>query len=129
MKRSSTWITKATAAAALGGGLGGVAHATILSAGGFPNSVLTGSASCVIANTGTRDVTVDWTMSDGPSAVVLAQETVGSSIPGRASRRWPFPSPSSRGPAPALSTSARKPSRAAFTYDNGSSVTVIPAQK
>jgi hypothetical protein len=57
-KRSNIW-TMAAAVAALVGGLGGVARATILSTGGFlGENYNTGTASCVLSNTGTMDIVV-----------------------------------------------------------------------
>jgi hypothetical protein len=57
-KRSSVWAM-AAAVAVLVGGFGGVARATILSAGGFDGeNYNTGSASCVLSNTGTMDIIV-----------------------------------------------------------------------
>jgi len=59
MKKRSMWITKVAAVAALVGGLGGVAHATILTAGGFYGSNYNaGTAACFISNTGPVDVVV-----------------------------------------------------------------------
>src|SRR5262245_43669986 len=58
-KRRSMEITQAIAVAASIVGLGGVAYASVLSAGGFPGSTIsTGFAQCVLTNAGTREVTV-----------------------------------------------------------------------
>jgi hypothetical protein len=102
----------------------------MLSAGGFPGSDFnTGKASCVISNTGIRDVVVDWNMYDGPFGTVLAQEAGRIVHPGQtffssvsfANFSWPS--------ACTFDVSTKTGVRASFVYENGSTVVVIPAQK
>ncbi len=129
------WITKAAAATALVGALGGVAGATGLSAGGFPGSNFnTGVASCVVSNTGLRDVVVN-----SVSLFDVAGNAVGNPIngaivhPGQ-TREVDSASAGAYGiPAScSFDVSTKIGVRAAFVYAsgfNGSTVVVIPAQR
>jgi hypothetical protein len=128
----SRWIMKAAAAAALVGGLGGVAGATTLVAGGFPGADFynQGSAQCVVTNLGIRDVQVTATMYDGPFGTVLDQESGWVVHPGqtRASVSVPFDN-SGRPCGCTFDVSTRTGVRAAFVYANGTTTTVVPATK
>jgi hypothetical protein len=129
-KRSSMWITKAAAVAAIVGGLGGVAHATILAAGGFPGEDFnTGSAQCVVTNTGTRDVVVTQSMFDGPFGTVLEQAAGWIVHPGQTRVSQSVSFATANPSACTFDVSTKTGVRAGFVYSNGSTVVVIPAQK
>jgi hypothetical protein len=130
--RRSTWITKAAAVVALVGGLGGVARATTLVAGGFPGENYdAGFAACVVTNAGPRDVEVAQTMFDGPFGTVL-EHTEGWIVHPGQTRTSAFVSFASWKPsACTFDVSTKTGVRAAFVYTsgfNGSAVT-IPATK
>jgi hypothetical protein len=131
--RRSMWITKAAAVAALVGGLGGVARATILVAGGFPGENFnTGFAECAVTNTGTRDVVVSQSMFDGPGGSVLEQATGWIVHPGQTRVSQSVSFASANPSACTFDVSTKTGVRAAFVYSsgfNGSTVVVIPAQK
>jgi len=130
IRRSSMRITKAVAVAALVAGLGGVARATILSAGGFPGAnVGTGLAKCVLTNAGTRDVTVkDVTMFDANGAV-LVQQPGWVVSPGQTSLFANVSMINTSASSCTFDVSTKTGVRAAFVYHDGSAFTVIPAQK
>ena len=129
-KRSSTWITKAAAVAALVGGLGGVARATILSAGGFPGvNVSTGFAGCVLTNAGTRDVTVNSVTLFDANGAVLVQPAGSIVSPGQTSLFAYVSMANASASSCTFDVSTKTGVRAAFVYRDGSAFTVIPAQK
>ncbi len=129
--RSSRWITKAAAVAALVGGLGGVARATILSTGGFPGGAFsTGIVRCVITNTGTRDVVLESASLLDQWGAVLHQD--GGSIipPGQTRVTQAVALLNNVSPSACIfDVSTKTGVRAAFVYHDVSGVTVIPAQK
>lgn len=130
-KHKPMWITKAAAMAALVGGLGGVARATILSAGGFPGATLsTGVAKCAITNAGTRDVTVNsMRLLDNVGNILATQGASFLVAPGQTGVSYPADLATSSPSACIFDVSTKTGVRAAFVYTNGSAVTVIPAQK
>jgi hypothetical protein len=124
------WITKAAAVAALVGGLGGVARATILSAGGFPGAnVSTGMAKCVLTNAGTRDVMVKAVTLFDASGVVLVQQQGSIVPPGHTSLFANVSMLNTSASSCTFDVSTKTGVRAAFVYHDGSAFTVIPAQK
>jgi hypothetical protein len=129
--RSSMWITKAAAVAALIGGLGGVARATILSTGGFPGGAFsTGVVRCVITNTGTRDVVLNSASLLDQSGAVLNQDGGWIVPPGQTRVTQAVSLLANVSPSACIfDVSTKTGVRAAFVYDNGFGVTVIPAQK
>jgi hypothetical protein len=129
--RRSMWITKAAAVAALVGGLGGVARATTLSAGGFPGEDFnTGSAQCVITNNGTHDVVVSQKMFDGLFADVMEQADGWIVHPGQTRASGPVSFSGAERPSSCtFDVSTKTGVRAAFVYQNGSTIVVIPAEK
>jgi len=125
----SMWLTIA-AAAALVGGLGAVAHATILSAGGFPGgNVSTGLAKCVLTNAGTRDVTVKGVTMFGADGAVLVQQPGWVVSPGQTSLFTNVSMVNTSASSCVFDVSTKTGVRAAFVYNDGSAFTVIPAQK
>ena len=135
MKMRSMWITTAAAVAALVGGLAGVAHATILSAGGFPGSNFnTGLASCVVSNMGIRDVIVTSVSLFDISGTAVGNPVNGAIVHPGQTREVVYASAGAYGiPAScSFDLSTKSGVRAAFVYTsgiNGSTIVVIPAQK
>lgn len=130
--RRSGWITKAAAVAALVGGLGGAAHASILVAGGFPGEDFynAGAAQCVITNLGTRDVVVNVSMYDGSAGALLEQQNGWIVHPGQTRTTVSVAFANNSLPSGCtFDVSTRTGVRAAFAYENGAAVTVVPATK
>jgi len=126
----SMWLTIAAAVAALAGGLGGVAHATILSAGGFPGgNVSTGLAKCVLTNAGTRDVSVKGVTMFDANGAVLVQQPGWVVAPGQTSLFANVAMVNGSASSCVFDVSSKAGVRAAFVYNDGSAFTVIPAQK
>jgi hypothetical protein len=127
-----TWITKAAAAAALVGGLGGVAQAGyVVSAGGFPGeSISSGTAGCAITNTGTRDIIVNSvTLLDGAGGAVNTQGA-GPIIHPTQTRLFALGGFAGTMPsACTFDVNTKTGLRAAFVYRDGSTTVVIPAVK
>jgi hypothetical protein len=129
-KRRSMWITKAAAVAALVGGVGGVAGATILSAGGFPGAtVSSGLAKCVLTNAGIRDVTVKAVTLLDANGAVLVQQPGWTVSPGQTSLFANVSMLNTSASSCTFDVSTKTGVRAAFVYHDGSAFTVIPAQK
>jgi hypothetical protein len=133
--RSNMWTTKAAAVVALVGGLGGVAGATVLSAGGFPgDNFNTGLASCQVSNTGTRDVEVRSASLFDVSGTAVGNPINGAIVHPGQTREVVSASAGVFGIPAACSfdVSTRIGVRAAFVYTSGfnaSTVVVIPAEK
>jgi hypothetical protein len=132
-KRSNIW-TMAAAAAVLVSGLGGVARATVLSAGGFNGSNYNaGSALCVLSNTGNMDIVVKSVKLFDAAGNEVGNPINGAIVHPGQTRDVDFASPGAYG-LPCSCTfdlSTKTGARASFVYTsgfNGSSV-VIPAQK
>jgi hypothetical protein len=129
-KRQSMGITRAAAVAAFVAGLGGVAHASILSAGGFPGATVnTGFAQCVLTNTGTRDVTVKSATLLDDAGTAKVQESGWIVSPGQTRVFAYVPMSNTSASSCVFDVSTKNGVRASFVYLNGSTVTVIPAQK
>ena len=132
--RRSMWITKVAAVAALVGGLGGVARATILSAGGFfGENYSTGTASCILSNTGTVDIIVKSAkMLDGTGAE-LGNPNNGAIVHPGQTRTVDSATAGNDGlPCScSLDLNTKTGARAAFVYTSGVNgfTVVIPAQK
>jgi hypothetical protein len=123
-------LTTAAAVAALVAGLGGVARATILSAGGFPGAnVSTGLAKCVLTNAGTRDVTVKGVSLLDANGAVLVQQPGWIVSPGQTSLFANVSMSNTSASSCIFDVSTKTGVRAAFVYHDGSAFTVIPAQK
>ena len=130
-KRSSIW-TMAAAVAVLVGGLGGVARATILSAGGFyGDNYNTGSVSCMLSNTGTMDIIVK-----SVKLFDVSGSEVGNPINGAIVHPGQTRAVASASPgiynlpcSCVLDLSTKTGARAAFVYTSGfnGSTVVIPA--
>jgi hypothetical protein len=127
-----TWITKAAAAAALVGGLGGVAQAGyVVSAGGFPGeAVSSGTAACAITNTGTRDIIVNSVaLLDGAGGAVSTQGA-GPIIHPTQTRLFTLGGFVGTMPSGCtFDVNTKTGLRAAFVYRDGSTTVVIPATR
>ena len=133
-KRTNMW-TMAVAAAALVGGLGSVAHAATLGAGGFNGSNYnTGFASCTVSNTGPIDVVVKSVKLFDVSGSEVGNPINGAIIHPGQTREVDTAAAGVYGIACACSfdLSTKTGVRAAFVYSSGfnaSNSVVIPAQK
>ena|SRR5258705_11251622 len=129
-RRRSMWIVKVAAVVALVGGFGSVARATILSAGGFPGSrFATGYGVCTVTNAGVRDLVINSVSVLDINGTVLFTAPP-ESIPPGLTRYHSFQFSAAGHPSACIFDVGTKTGvRAAFVYENGSAVAVIPAQK
>ena len=132
-KRSNIW-TMAAAVAALVGGLGGVARATILSAGGFlGENYNTGTASCVLSNTGTMDIIVKSVKLLDLSGTEVGSPSNGAIVhPGQTRNLVSASSGVNNIPSSCIfDLTTKTGARASFVYTSGFNgfTVVVPAQK